>query len=230
MIRGLWPWIVLALLGAYHGINPGMGWLFAVGRGLQEGSRQEVVRSLLPIAVGHELSVAAVVLLLGGAEATAPARTVRVAAAAALIGFGLWKLARPNRHPTGFSSRGARPPRRRVGVVGLRLNRTELAGWSFLMSSAHGAGLMLVPVLVGLGGAEAAGHDHAADVDLAHLSLLDGAAAVVVHTAAMLAVMGVVAVVVYDKVGLGILRKAWVNMDLLWAGALVTAGVFTLFT
>jgi hypothetical protein len=162
------------------------------------------------------------VLVLGGAAATVPATALRVAGAVVLIGFGVWKLARPNRHPR---------------WVGMRVNRRQLTLWSFLMSSAHGAGLMLFPVLIGLSAADgtagAAGsapaHDLAAVAGSSSSWLRDGVA-VAVHTAAMLVVMAAVAVIVYEKVGVGILRKAWVNLDLVWAGALVVAGVFTLFS
>ncbi|CAN5650405.1 MAG: hypothetical protein M3535_05650 [Actinomycetota bacterium] len=214
----LWPWAALVGLGAYHGLNPGMGWLFAVSLGLQERSRRGVTAALLPIAVGHELSVAVVVVVLGGALAAGSAAAVRTVGAVVLIAFGLLKLFRP-RHPR---------------WVGMRVNRRQLTAWSFLMSSAHGAGLMLLPVLVGLptaaeGGAEASEHELLA-LGSGGVSLWSGGAAVLVHSAAMLAVMGVVAVVVYEKVGLGILRSAWVNMDLVWAVTLVVAGVFSLFT
>ena len=223
MRSGAWPWVTLALLGAYHGVNPGMGWLFAVSRGLQEGSRRAVTGALLPIAVGHEAAVAVAVLVLGGAALTVPTAALRVGGAVVLIGFGLWKLARPNRHPR---------------WVGMRVNRRQLTLWSFLMSSAHGAGLMLFPVLIGLSVADAGtgptgptgpGHDLASIAGTSSSWLLDGTA-VALHTAAMLVVMAAVAIVVYEKVGVGILRRAWVNLDLVWAGALVAAGVFTLFT
>lgn len=213
----LWPWVALVLLGGYHGLNPGMGWLFAVGLGLQERSRRAVRRALLPIAVGHELSVAVVVVALGGALAAGPAAVVRSLGAVVLVAFGTWKLVRP-RHPR---------------WVGFRVNRRHLVLWSFLMSSAHGAGLMLLPVLLGLSpeGAGGPGEEHAAlELGAGASSLWTGLAAVVVHSAAMLVVMGLVAVVVYEKVGLGVLRRGWVNLDLLWAGALVLAGVFTLFS
>lgn len=213
-MRGAWPWVALVLLGAFHGINPGMGWLFAVGLGLQEGSRKAVTQALVPIAVGHELSVALVVLLLGGAEAAGPAAVARAVGAFILIAFGGWKLARPNKHPRWAS---------------FRVNRRQLTGWSFLMSSAHGAGLMLVPVLVGL---PAAGNGRHADVVSAGVAgsvWFAPGLAVLLHTGAMLVVMGAVALVVYEKIGLGILKKAWVNLDMVWAGALVAAGVATLF-
>ena len=135
MNNGWWPWAALALLGAYHGINPGMGWLFAVARGLQEGKRKAVLSSLLPIALGHEASIVVVVLVVSLSEQFVPPNFMRLLAALVLVTFGVYKLARPRSHPKGF---------------GMRVGFKGLAGWSFLMSSAHGAGLMLAPVLLGM--------------------------------------------------------------------------------
>lgn len=207
MSGGWWPWAALVLLGAYHGINPGMGWLFAVARGLQEKSRQAVLSSLLPIAIGHEASIVIVVIAVSLTEQFVPPYLVRLIAALVLVSFGLYKLARPRSHPGGF---------------GMRVGFTGLAGWSFLMSSAHGAGLMLAPVLLGLPVASAY---HS----LSEISLL-AAVAASVHVATMLIVMGVVAVVVYEKVGLGFLRRSWFNLDLGWSLVLIGAGAVTLFT
>ena len=207
MSGGWWPWAALALLGAYHGLNPGMGWLFAVARGLQERKRQAVLSSLLPIAIGHEASIVVVVIAVSLTEQLVPPYLVRLLAALVLVSFGLYKLARPLSHPKGFGMR--------VGFAGL-------AGWSFLMSSAHGAGLMLAPVLLGL---PVAGSYHS----LRDISL-EAAAAATIHVAAMLFVMGVVSVVVYEKVGLRILRRGWVNMDLGWSFVLIASGAITLFT
>jgi hypothetical protein len=204
---GWWPWAALVLLGAYHGVNPGMGWLFAVGRGLQEQRRQAVLSSLLAIALGHEASIVVVVVAVSLTEQVLPPHLVRLVAALLLLGFGLYKLARPRSHPGGFGMR--------VGFAGL-------AGWSFLMSSAHGAGLMLAPVLLGM---PVAGAYHS----LREISLL-AALAATVHVTAMLAVMAVVALVVYEKVGLGILRRGWFNLDLGWSLVLVGSGAFTLFS
>ena len=206
-MTAIWPWATLALLGVYHGVNPGMGWLFAVGRGLQERRRSAVLGALLPIALGHELSIVIVVVAVALTQALVPPHTVRLVAALLLIGFGVYTLARPRTHPRGFGMR--------VGVLGL-------ATWSFLMSSAHGAGLMLAPVLLGLpvsGG-------------YADLRQLGGTAmlAASVHVAAMLATMAVVATVVYEKLGLGLLRRSWFNLDLAWSFVLLTAGALTLFT
>ena len=202
-----WPWLALALLGAYHGLNPGMGWLFAVARGLQEGSRGAVLASLVPILIGHEASV---VLVVGAAVATqelVPPHTVRLLAALALVSVGVYRISRPRSHPRGFGMR--------VGSVGL-------AVWSFLMSSAHGAGLMLVPVLLGwplVDGLPAADR-------LGTLVLVS----TIVHVTAMLIVMGSAALVVYQVVGLRILRRGWFNLDLVWAASLATAGLITMFS
>jgi hypothetical protein len=213
-VRSAWPWLALVLLGAYHGINPGMGWLFAVALGLQEKSRKAVLHALLPIALGHAVSIALVVAIVGGVEAFAPPRALRTGGAVALIAFGLFKLAKPRLHPR---------------WVGMRIGAGELAVWSFLMATAHGAGLMLFPVLIALPASAHAGHaghmQHVAGGSIAR----DGAA-VLVHTAAMLLVMAAVALIVYEKLGLAILRKAWINLDLVWAVAIMAAGLFTLFT
>jgi hypothetical protein len=183
-----WAWWALVGLGAYHGINPAMGWLFAVALGLQERSRGAVLRALVPIALGHELSIVLAVLLVRGAELVSAPDVLRWLAAGSLVAFGVFKFVRPRSHPR---------------WVGMRVTPPELALWSFLMSSAHGAGLMLFPVLLGL---HAHTHDDAAALDLGSGSLAQDAAAVLVHMAAMLVVMGGVALIVYEKVGVGFLR------------------------
>jgi hypothetical protein len=222
------PWLALAMLGAFHGLNPGMGWLFAVALGLQEGSRAAVLRALGPIAIGHAASVAAVIALLGVVQFLAAPDALRYAAGLGLLMFGLLKLAGGGSHPR---------------WVGMRVTSRELAGWSCLMATAHGAGLMLVPVLLRLspdptsqaahaahlaGPTSPAGHaEHAAMLAASAGLPLTQLQAVAVHTVAMFLVMGVVALVVYDRLGLAILRRAWFNVDRLWAGALVVAGVLT---
>jgi hypothetical protein len=204
---GWWPWAALALLGAYHGLNPGMGWLFAVARGLQERKRGAVLGSLLPIALGHEASIVVVVIAVSLTEQFVPPFFVRLLAALVLVSFGLYKLAKPLSHPKGF---------------GMRIGFAGLAGWSFLMSSAHGAGLMLAPVLLGM---PVAGAYHS----LSEITM-QAVFAASVHVAAMLLVMGMVAIVVYEKVGLRILRRGWLNMDLAWSVVLIASGAITLFT
>src|SRR3954447_25266881 len=142
MMNDALPWLSLVLLGAFHGLNPGMGWLFAVALGLQAGRRTAVIAALGPIAAGHLASVAVVVVLVGVARLVVPLATLQYAAAAVLIAFGLLKLTRFGSHPR---------------WVGMRVAPHELAAWSFLMATAHGAGLMLAPVVLRLSGEDPAG-------------------------------------------------------------------------
>jgi hypothetical protein len=207
-------WLTLAALGAYHGLNPAMGWLFAVSQGMQHRSRKAVLRALLPIALGHELSIALVAAAALGAAAIVDPSALRIGAAAVLLAFGVFRFAKPRAHPRWTT---------------MRVNGRELTLWSFLMSSAHGAGLMVAPLLIGLGGVEAASaHEHAEMTIVSDASLAVSGAAIAVHVGAMALVMGVVAVVVYEKLGLEILRRAWLNTDRLWAGTFVLAAGLTL--
>src|SRR5947207_10270098 len=176
----LWPWLALLGLGAYHGINPAMGWLFAVALGLQEKSRRAVFRAIPPIALGHALSIALVAGLLWWARASLPEKAFRYGAATILIVFGLYRFVR-SRHPT---------------WVGMRVGFRDLTLWSFLMTSAHGAGLMLVPILVGWP-QEHAGHSHAGFASSNQMTALSGPlqwlAAIVVHSAGHLSVATLIA-------------------------------------
>lgn len=211
-----WPWITLALLGAYHGLNPAMGWLFAVALGLQEQRRGAVLQALPPIALGHAVAVLLAVVAIGIAQLMIPVDVLRYVCASVLIMFGLYKLIR-RRHPR---------------WVGMRVGFKDLTAWSFLMATAHGAGLMLVPVLLGLSSNELMQGAHGAHADHAALTgsatVLSDLAAIGVHTLAMFAVMAAVAVAVYERLGVRILKRTWFNVDLMWAGALVVAGIITL--
>ncbi|MCX5065468.1 hypothetical protein OOJ91_06200 [Micromonospora lupini] len=198
----------LAALGAFHGLNPAMGWLFAVARGLQERDRAALLRALPPIAAGHLASVAIVAALVTATRSVTASTALAVVGGVLLVGFGLWRL---------LSERHFR-------WAGMRLSSAQLAGWSFLMSSAHGAGLMLLPVLV----AEPVSGGHSGHLAAAPVGALTGLAAAGVHTVAMLGTALVVAVLVYQVLGVGVLRRAWFNVDRLWAGVLVAAGLVTL--
>ncbi|TDD74578.1 hypothetical protein [Actinomadura rubrisoli] len=201
----------LVALGAFHGLNPAMGWLFAVARGLQERSRALVLQSLPAIAAGHAASVGAVAVLVALTRSVVATQAVAIGGGVLLVGFGLWRL---------LSQRHFR-------WVGMRISLRQLAGWSFLMSSVHGAGLMLLPVLTSSGTAPA-GHDHG--LASSGSALTTGVFVTGVHTLAMFTAAGAVAVAVYELVGLTILRRAWFNLDRLWAVALIGAGTITLFT
>jgi hypothetical protein len=204
-------WLML-LLGAYHGINPGMGWLFAVALGMQERKGSAVAKALAPIALGHALAIGSVALAAVYLGMALPRDAIRYSVAALLFGLGIFSLVR-HYHP--------RWVRMQVGF-------RDLTVWSFLIASAHGAGLMVLPVLLGgstvVAADSMAGHYHASAAGTPLAALL----ATGVHTAAYLAVTGLIAWVVYDKIGLAVLRKAWLNLNLVWAAALVVSGVITL--
>jgi hypothetical protein len=212
-MNGVWPWLALVGLGAFHGINPAMGWLFAVGLGLQARSGGAVVRALGPIALGHALSIATVVAVVVVAGSVVDPVMLRLVAAVLLVGFGGYRVVRGYRHKF------------RIGMVA---GFSDLVVWSFLMATAHGAGLMLAPVLLMLLLSPGAGgdlHAHAAMLLVLGDSLWVGLLAVAVHTLSTLAVTGMVAWVVYDWIGLAILRRGWINVDFLWDGALVGTGL-----
>jgi len=197
----MWP--TLFLLGAYHGINPGMGWLFAVARGMQEHRTRAVAWSLPPIALGHALSIGVVVLIAGLAQVALPLTYIRVGVAALLIGLGIFKLIRSRHFRYG----------------GMRVGFRELTIWSFLMASAHGAGLMVLPVVL------AGPHAHH---QAASQSAAGGVWATLIHTLGYFTVTAAVALLVYRKFGLAMLRTAWFNLDLIWAIALVVTGLVAL--
>ena len=207
----------MLLLGAYHGINPGMGWLFAVALGMQQGSARGVWRALPPIALGHALAVGVVLLAAGIAQLVVPLGVLKVVVASILLAFGLYRLWR-HRHP-------------RYG--GMRVGFRDLTIWSFLMASAHGAGFMVLPFVMAMSSdVEAVGmpilphvhHTTAADSGWTASTLLG------LHTLSYLAVTALAAWIVYRWLGLALLRKAWLNLDLLWAAALVVAGTVVLLS
>jgi hypothetical protein len=213
---GLWPWVVMALLGAYHGVNPAMGWLFAVALGMQQRDRRAVLRALPMIAIGHECALVLVVVLVLGLGVVTDPSTLHMGAGIALVAFGAFRFAKPRAHPRWTT---------------MRVSRRELTWWSFLMSSAHGAGLMVAPVVLGTGAGTAAASDHALEaVHHGEMSIPASGVALVLHVAAMIVVMGAIALLVYDRYGVSVLRRAWINLDGVWAAAFIGAGVLTFFT
>jgi hypothetical protein len=208
------PLVVLGVLGAFHGLNPSMGWLFAVSRGLQNNSRSAVLASLGPLAAGHALSITLVVAVFGILQMVVDLDLVRYVCAAALLAFGLFRLLRPFSHPR---------------WVGMRVGGGQLCLWSFLMASAHGAGLMLIPALGSATARAAVASDpHVASAGLALGSAGLSITAVLVHTLAVFVVTAVIAIVVYDAFGLAFLRTSWLNVDLIWATALLLSGLYVL--
>ncbi len=215
-LESLVPWLALVGLGAFHGLNPAMGWLFAVALGLQQQSRHAVLVALLPITLGHAASVLLVAALLGLAGSLIPLAVLQLITAGALLLFGLYKLVRYYRHPR---------------WVGMRVGLRDLFHWSFLMATAHGAGLMLAPALLGMSDLRALFllHHHPARDLLTFASTpLVWGLAIGLHTLAMFLTMVAVAWLIYQYVGLAVLRQRWINFDLLWAMALLVVGALTL--
>ena len=206
-------WLML-LLGAYHGINPGMGWLFAVALGMQEQRGSAVAKSLAPIALGHALAIGSVVMIAAFLGRALPLLSIRYFVATLLVGLGIFSLVR-HWHPR---------------WVRMRVSFRDLTAWSFLTASAHGAGLMVLPVLLGSSTVEAqahmAGHSHMSST----ASPLAGMLATGIHTVSYLVVTGLVACAFYRKLGLALLRKTWFNFNVVWGAALVATGLFTLLT
>jgi hypothetical protein len=208
MPENLWAWLTIAGFGAYHGLNPAMGWLFALALGLQQKNERAIWLGLVPISLGHALSVALTALAILALQAFVSLRTLQIFTAVLLLAFGIYKLFNWYRHPR---------------WVGMRVNQYELVGWSFLMATAHGAGLMIAPALLGVMSMQ---HDtamHSLSFAGANASLAIG-----LHTASMLLVMAVVAWVVYRKLGLMVLKKGWINFDLIWSVALLVVGFVAL--
>ena len=199
-------WALMVGFGAYHGLNPGMGWLFALALGLQQRSERAIWRSMLPITTGHAASIVVVAGLVLAAGSWLSITHLRYLAAGVLLLFAVFKLFNTYRHPR---------------WVGMRVGMKDLFFWSFLMAAAHGAGLMVAPVLLEVG--------HAAGPADGFMSGLGVLMAILLHTAAMLAVMLVTALVVFRKLGLAVLRRSWVNFDLIWAVALFVVGSTALY-
>jgi hypothetical protein len=208
-----WPWVALALLGAYHGLNPAMGWLFALALGLQEKRCSAVIGALLPIALGHALAIGVAILLLRFIQNFLSMNTLKWSVALILFALGVYRLLRAS-HPRG---------------AGMRVGGKDLVVWSFLMASAHGAGLMVLPILMAQ---PMHGMSHSMTAGMpavpASLKLSVIGLAVLIHTVSMLVVAGILAVTffeTYEKSGLQLLRHTWLNFDLMWAIALLVAGV-----
>ena len=204
-----WGWPALFLLGAYHGINPGMGWLFAVARGMQEHATKAVARALLPITLGHALSIGLVLALAGLIQIVLPLGYVQIVVAFALISLGILRLLR----------------RKHFAWGGMQVGFRDLTIWSFLMASAHGAGLMVLPIVLH---AMPAGPEHMHMTITGSNSTWAGIAATLVHTLGYLSVTALIALLVYRKFGLSLLRKGWFNLDLVWAVALIVTGCVAL--
>ncbi|MGE5461913.1 MAG: hypothetical protein ACM3PS_01065 [Syntrophothermus sp.] len=223
--ESLAPIVTMMAFGAYHGLNPGMGWLFALSVGLQNRSDRAIWRSLFPIAAGHASSLALVAMLVFVSAHYISTPMLEITTALILIGFGIYKLFNYYRHPR---------------WVGMQVGMRDLTWWSFLMSTAHGAGLMIAPLILtmALPCVDADTSSMVMAGDHAHMAMASANVAMgadlgivlglLMHTLAMLAVMALVAWFVYKRFGLKILRSHWINFDLIWAAALIIAGAVAL--
>ena len=197
-------WVVIGLLGTYHGLNPAMGWLLATALGLQERRASAVMQALPPIFLGHAASVAVVIAAAALADSLVPTPTLRWIGAAVLLGSSVLVLRR-RAHP------------RRAGM---RLGPGGLVAWSFVMASSHGAGLMLLPALLGA----------RADPHADHGVMTASATVLFVHSAAMLLAMTAAALVAFRLTGVGALRRVWVDTNAVWSIALAASGIMVLLT
>ena len=204
-------WVMLAGLGAFHGINPGMGWLFAVALGMQERRRGAVLMALVPLGAGHALAVAAAIAVAAGLGAVVPLASLRWPVGLLLVALGVARAVR-HRHPR---------------WAGMRVSAAGLTWWSFLMATAHGAGLMVVPIFLGMAvaGAEGGGSCHMpAGTGSAVTALVATACTRRATSRSPRSWRSLV----FEKLGVGLLRRAWFNLDLVWAAALVVTGILTI--
>jgi hypothetical protein len=213
MDTNAFAWTSIVVLGVWHGLNPGMGWLFAVALGMQDRQRRAVWRALLPLAAGHGMAIAGTVLVAGALGLVIPKAVLTWFVAITLVLFGVVKLV-SSRHP-------------RYG--GMRVTPIELTTWSGLMATAHGAGLMVVPFVLGDSNTPETLHAHGAHMAAvaATPGMETAVVATLIHTVGYLLVTGLLAVIVYERLGLTLLRRLWVNLDLVWALALIATGLLT---
>jgi len=207
--KHLLPLATILMLGAIHGINPSMGWLFAVALGMQERRVGAVWRALIPLTIGHGLAIAAVVLIALAAGIALPAASLKLPVAVILAALGAYRLVRHSHF------RGS----------GMRVGSGGLTAWSFLMASCHGAGLMVLPVFLDVAAPSGGAMCHSAEA--ASTTVAMAVTSTFAHGAGYLVVTAAAAWIVFTKLGVGVLRKAWVNLDLIWAVALIATGILT---
>jgi hypothetical protein len=209
-------WLAVIALGAYHGLNPGMGWPLAVSNGMWARREQAVFATFLPLAGGHFLAMAVVLLPFAVFLAYLDwSQTIRIAAGGTVAAFGAYRLIN-----------------RRHWRLAARLGPRHLTLWSFLTATAHGAGLMLAPIALGLcsgasGTAPPAAIEggHEAMTALMRSGIATSIAVSTVHTIAMVAAGATMAWIVYRWAGLKLLRSAWLNLESVWAASLVVTGL-----
>jgi hypothetical protein len=207
-------WLAVVASGIYHGVNPGMGWPFAVSAGLMGNGRSDLFKSLGPLAFGHFLAMAGILLPFAAMMMLVIwQRDIQIAAGLLVIGVGVYLLIN-RRHPRMLA----------------RIKPTQLVLWSFAVAIAHGAGLMLVPIYLGLCRNEELDAGHQAAATLISGNLLTAVTVSLVHAAAMIISGGIMAFAVYRWLGLKFISKSWFNLDVVWALSLIGVGSIGLFT
>jgi hypothetical protein len=207
-------WLAVVASGVYHGINPGMGWPLAVAAGLMGRGRRDVVAALAPLAAGHLLAMLAILLPFALMAALLDwQREIRIGASAVVIAFGAFRLVN-RRHPRALA----------------RIRPTQLALWSFVIAMAHGAGLMLLPIYLGLCSAEELDAAHQASSILMAWNSATAVLVSFVHVLSMVTAGGIIALLVHSWLGLKFLSKSWFNLDFAWALSLIFVGVIGLVT
>ncbi len=207
-------WLAVLASGLYHGVNPGMGWPLAVSAALMGKGRRDLFPALGALAAGHFIAMAGILLPFAMMTALLDwQRQIRVGAGLLVVAFGLFLLIR-NRHPRFLA----------------RIPPSRIALWSFLAATAHGAGLMLVPIYLGLCTTQDLGAGHRAAGELMNGTLGVALAVAVVHTGAMVTAGGAMAYAVYRWLGLTFLSKSWFNLDRVWAASLVLVGGISLLS
>ena len=208
----VWLWLAVVASGLYHGVNPGMGWPLAVSAGLMEKSARALVAAFWPLTIGHLLAMLLVILPFALLVTLVEwQRQVQIGASLLVIGFGVFRLVN-RRHPRALA----------------RIRPTQLGLWSFAVAIAHGAGLMLVPIYLGLCRAPGLDGGHEAEGALINASLSMAVLVSIVHTVAMMAAGGISAWLVYRYLGLKFVSRSWFNLDATWAISLVFVGVLSL--
>jgi hypothetical protein len=207
-----WLWLAVVASGLYHGINPGMGWPLAVSAGLMERDSRALVAALWPLSAGHLLAMLLVLLPFALLVVLVEwQREIQAGASLLVIGFGIFRLLN-RRHPRALA----------------RIRPTQLGLWSFAVAIAHGAGLMLVPIYLGLCRASDLDKGHAAAGTLINANLGMAVLVAITHSAAMIAAGGCSAWLVYRYLGLKFVSRSWFNLDAIWAVSLILVGAIAL--
>ena len=205
-------WLAVVASGLFHGVNPGMGWPLAVSAGLMEKSSRALVAALWPLTAGHLLAMLLVILPFALLVTLVEwQRQIQIGAAVLVIGFGIFRLVN-RRHPRALA----------------RIRPTQLGLWSFAVAIAHGAGLMLVPIYLGLCRASDLDKAHQAAGALINFNLGMAVLTSVVHSASMIAAGGLSAWLVYRYLGLKFMQRSWFNLETTWAVSLILVGAIAL--